>query len=802
MMKKQETYLEILLSTLAYMTQGEYGKIEEQLEYFSGYISEEESESYREFLQLKYALGVLTKRLEGSAELQERIDFRTEAIAQLNKRLEGENDLESVATKALDFVVPYINASVATVYVYDEQRELLELRGSYALGEDMIKKTFRLGEGTVGQVAVTKNEICIDESLKIDMMVQTSYSQEKPKAVYTFGLLYLGKMVGVMELGSFFVFSEELKTLVRDLNLILAASVVTALGNGKVKSLLEESQKVNILLEEQQQQLEETNAQLEEQQQQLEEANSQMEEQQQQLEQSNVELNQLSEKLSEKNDVLQQNNKYKSEFLANMSHELRTPLNSIILLSDLLKENPRNNLSPNELKKAAIINSSGNELLRLINDILDLSKIESGKVQLQITKFNSSELVQEMQEQFEHIAKKKNIKLVIVDNFGGIVQSDRYKISQILKNFLSNAIKFTDQGYVKFFIEQENQEIVFRVKDSGIGIPTEKQKVIFDPFIQADGSSSREYGGTGLGLSICRELGKMLLGRIGLYSAVHEGSVFSLRIPMVRAMGGLKQNIVVKESEEKEQIKDDRNVLTHLEKPFLIVENKREFAQSVLDKLHEKNEKGIVLHQGKELLMYLVQNSQVKGILIDLELDDVDGVELLKQIKADVNHKKIPLYAISQKDMDGIVQFVMRVQNRKHMLGQSNMGVDLSGKRILIVDDDIRNIYVVSEALESRGAEVMSALNGLEALELLKKDIGVDLILMDIMMPVMNGYTAIRKIKQSNRKNIPIIALTAKAMREDKRKSLEVGADDYMAKPLNLEIFLGIVKAWVDRKRI
>ncbi|MEA3383732.1 MAG: ATP-binding protein, partial [Campylobacterota bacterium] len=443
-------------------------------------------------------------------------------------------------------------------------------------------------------------------------------------------------------------------------------------------NLLDDSEKSNQTLKEKQSLLEHANSQMQEQQAQLEEVNSQMEEQQVQLRQSESELKLQNKKLED-------SNRYKSEFLANMSHELRTPLNSVILLSSMLNENKKGNLNEDDVKKAKIINSSGNELLRLINDVLDLSKIEAGKMELMIDTFNSSQFIENIKDLFEASVLVKELKLIVEDRYNNYIVNDEDKLSQVLRNFISNSLKFTHEGFIKIIIDSyEDNKVKISVQDTGIGIPNEKLNSIFNAFEQVDGSTSRKYGGTGLGLSITKEIVSLMGGELSLESKENEGSTFSIIIP-----------------------------------------NKSE------------------------------SNS----------IKDIPKVETEK-----VNDDYI-------KPLDG---------------------VDLNDKKILVVDDDMRNIFTLVEILEDKGAEVITASNGKESIQRLEEHKDTNLVLMDIMMPVMDGFEAIEHIRDDETtKDIPIIAVTAKAMNQDKERCLSLGANDFLTKPLNLETFSRVVNAWI-----
>jgi CheY-like chemotaxis protein len=643
--------------------------------------------------------------------------------------------------------------------------------------------------------------------------------------------------------------------------------------------------------------------------------------------------------------------------LANMSHELRTPLNSIILLSDMLQDDIFGHLDDEEIKKVSIIHSSGNELLRLINDVLDLSKIEAGKMDIIVDSFESSTFNEEVEAQFEHQAEEKNLEFTTSDSYKGIIYSDRDRLAQIVRNLISNALKFTKQGTISLDIQSvKNNSIKISVSDTGIGISDDKLRSIFEAFQQADGSTSRIYGGTGLGLSISKELVHMLGGEISVKSSINEGSTFSLIIPNMdkdtnQDKDNLKQIGNLKKVELKESnnfnIKniDDRELVTAVDKVFLIIEDDKKFAGILREKINKSNEYALIAFNGEDGLQ-LAKEYDVKGVLLDLGLPDMNGIDVLKEFKMNPSLRKIPVYVISGeekakqtlehgaigyhmkpvarddishaiekinsfnekkvKDLllvenddaqrealleftqsgsvkstgvsskyealreldkgiyDGIIIdlglsdgngyeiceyikenniqipiiiytgknlsaeeeqklrqytdtiviktvasqirlleevdiFMHRVKVKNKDKIQNINDIDLSGTKILVADDDIRNIYVLSEALGSKGAKIITANNGKEAVDSLDAHSDIDVILMDIMMPVMDGYEATKIIKSNAKtKDIPIIAVTAKAMAEDRIKAIEAGCDDYISKPLKMDILLGIVKSWIS----
>jgi CheY-like chemotaxis protein len=696
-----------------------------------------------------------------------------------------------------------------------------------------------------------------------------------------------------------------------------------------------------------------------------------MEEQQQQLMMSeqelkiqNESLEQTKKEIEEKAKELELSSKYKSEFLANMSHELRTPLNSIILLSNLLGMNKNKNLKKTDVDKANVINTSGNELLRLINDILDLSKIESGKMEVSVDEFKSSEMLAELEELFSVVAQDKGVEFKVVDQYNGVITSDKNKISQIIRNLLSNAFKFTKEGSVtvKFEHSQDaKRPVAFSVIDTGLGIPAEKQALIFEAFQQADGSTSRQYGGTGLGLSITKELTRLLGGAVSLSSnGEGHGSCFRIEIPNLEYKNTDEKPVIPFQNEEQNkqvttqqttanEIIDNRDNLSKDAETFLVVEDDKGFAKILSENINEKGYNALISLSGSDAIN-VIKEYNVKGIVLDLGLPDMDGLDLLKMIKSDEKTKDIPVHIISGRDSqesffqigaigysqkpiqpDDIESVIVNLssefkeKNIKKLLIVSNdtnesnelrdslsddieittlfnskdaiksikensyntvvididtdtttyevcefikhnypklpiviytkkalssdesdslreytdsiiiktnnsqermlkevdlflhkldsaddnviededihNDVDLSGMSVLVVDDDIKNIYVLDSLLSEYGADIEVAKNGKEAIDAIHSNEKIDIVLMDIMMPVMNGYEAMTHIRQDDAiKNIPIIAVTAKAMKEDRDKCIEAGADDYLSKPLDPQKLLGMIKIWSEKK--
>jgi len=789
-----------------------------------------------------------------------------DGINDLNNKLITATDMKDLTHKAIDFVSTYLNAGAGVLFIYNEEKGTLQEYASYAYTKrNSLSNTYKLGEGVVGQVALQKSPIELNNHQNKDIVIQTATHTSIPLNTYTYPLIYQEHIFGVIEIAKNTSLHKKHIEFLNNSSEVIATAISTSIQNMKVEELLENTKKANLELkqnqekleiananmEEQQQQLEIANANMEEQQQQLEEANANMEEQQQQLQISeqnlkiqNESLEHAKEELERKAMELEQSSKYKSEFLANMSHELRTPLNAIILLSQLLSKNKKENLNKDDIKKAKTIFNSGNELLRLINDILDLSKVESGKMEVIVDSFDSSEFLENIESLFENSASEKNLELKIVDNYKGIINSDSDRISQIIRNLISNALKFTKEGSITVEIaktDNQDRPIKISVTDTGIGIPKDKQEQIFKAFTQVDGSTSREYGGTGLGLSISRELSHLLGGEISLTSTDGIGSTFTVTLPDLKEKINHKDKAVKKpplqekkvqketkaETNKTIEVQDDRDILKD-NYAMLVIDDDIPFSEIVYDNIKKHNHFGLIANTANDGIE-LIKRYKISAILLDLTLPDMNGIDLLKELKNNDSTKDIPVYIISSKDKDDntlkigalgygqkpllendideviseLEKFIKDYKKTKKTVQtyQKLDDVDMEDLTVLIVDDDIKNIFVLDSALNEYNVNVVTAYNGKEAIQRLQENEDIDIVLMDIMMPVMNGYEAIETIREDEKlKNIPIIAVTAKAMREDKEKCMRIGADDFMSKPIDVDALMKLVKVWSDKK--
>ncbi len=636
------------------------------------------------------------------------------SIAELTGVYQGVQDLPKLAQLFITKITPLVEAGYGVIYLVesqDNQERLVKVAAYAANGEEIGSESFLPGEGLVGECATGQKTILLNDVPADYIKIKSGLGNVAPANLILLPVEFEGRTLAVIELATLKRFTG--------LHLILFKQILSSIGvtiNGvlnhlQVQKLLEESRS---LADELQSQSEELQMQQEE----LRSINEELQEQNRVAEEKAQELEKAQVILAENSRQLSLASKYKSEFLANMSHELRTPLNSLLILSQIIKENRDGNLTAKQVEYAMTINSAGNDLLALINDILDLSKIEAGKVEINQEEVRLNELNIFIHSHFDELANQKgiNLEIRIEPSLPETFLTDEHKLKQILKNLLSNAIKFTEQGRVlldirlatpgsvsKYPSVAETGEVLsFAVIDSGIGIPRDKINTIFDNFNQADGTTSRKYGGTGLGLSISRELANLLGGVISVVSQEGKGSVFTFYLP-----------------------------LNHNQKPG-----------------------GQALLSQKEVAVWLDEFS---------------------------TNRQEPVFTSGNEDT---------VMNRSF----------LERKKVLIVDDDMRNVFALTTALENQHMEVIFAENGKEGLDILQNTSNIDLVLMDIMMPEMDGYETMKRIRQLPAfQDLPVIALTAKAMKGDRQKCIDAGASDYICKPVNLEQLYSLMLVWLYR---
>lgn len=673
------------------------------------------------------------KEMEYSKEIEEQNWIQSNSV-EIVKLYSRHVTVESLAEQFIRKLAPIMEANLGAFYLKSdfEGTPVFKKIAAYADSEESAGRSgFNPGEGLIGQCVEEKKPMIITDIPADFRVISTGLGDVPPKSIIIVPVLLKDEVVAVVEMASLNVISQASQKLMENIIETLGIGITNIMGRMEVERLLLESQaqteELQAQSEELQSQSEELQAQSEELQMQTEElrmVNERLEERTRDAELKSEELQAAKEALEEKAKELQQSSKYKSEFLANMSHELRTPLNSILLLSEMLSDDEENSLSEEQKEFTKVIHSSGQDLLNLINDILDLSKVEAGKLETNFEEVFLSEFMGRLERNFSQVAKNKNIEFQINfdDSVPPIIYTDEQRLQQILKNLLSNAFKFTEKGSVAVNVEKAGEAetgacplaghsdtwVKFSVTDTGIGIPQEKQTMIFEAFQQVDGAIMRKYGGTGLGLSISREFSHLLGGLCKVESREGEGSTFTVLVPDLP--GGHPGSADVEETQE-------------------------QVAAAVEQEL-------------------------------DLSLKEPQAAE--EEL-------------VGSEEESGKPSTV------------------LTGKTVMVVDDDHRNIFTLTNALKKEGMNVITAENGAQCLDKINTLEKVDIILMDIMMPVMDGYETIKHIRNLDTKNeTPIIALTAKAMKGDRDKCLEAGANDYVSKPMKLEQLLSAMRVWLS----
>jgi HAMP domain-containing protein/signal transduction histidine kinase/DNA-binding response OmpR family regulator len=967
---------------------------------------------------LKDNVNEMIRNLRETTQKNTEQDWLKTNLAKFTRLLQGQRDLLTVARLILSEMAPLVEMQHGVFYITEiaEDETALRMLASYAYRErKSVANQFKLGESLVGHCALEKERIIIKDVPPDYVKVNSGLGEAVPTNIVVLPVLFEGQVKAVIELASFSPFNDIHFGFLDQLTESIGIVINTIEANMRTEELLKQSQSLAQELQLGQAELQETNRRLELQAQSLQTSEELLKQQQEELQQTNQELEEKATLLSEQKSEVEQKNrqielartaledkakqlalssKYKSEFLANMSHELRTPLNSMLILSKMLSENAETNLNEKQIEFASTIHSSGADLLALINEILDLSKIESGNMGVEIGEVHFSDLRSEIERIFGQVAHDKGLQLTfdLDEHLPEFMQTDVKRLGQVLKNLLSNAFKFTQQGHVGLGIKiadggwsadneglnRSSAVIAFNVSDTGIGIPEDKQQLIFEAFQQADGTTSRKYGGTGLGLSISREIARLLGGEIKLESTPGEGSVFTFFLPrmyepvdlipadaddeLISGNGHDQQSFITLGMETESarpvrvqrQLSDDRAEIGPDDKVILVVEDDTAFARILMDIAHEQGFKCLVSQHGEDALMtarkyrpsaitldlklpgmhgYAVldrlkhdpstrhipiqtvsvvddlrrvlklgalghitkpvdRENLVEGVtglkdfaerpvkrllliedddalrrsiieliagddvkitavgtgeealdmlrsdmfdcaIVDLMLPDMEWSELIGKIKRDSRFSDLPIIVHTGKDLtkretakvkklaetiilkdadsmerlvDETALFLHRdvadlTESQKNMIKRANLNDPrLGGKKVLVVDDDIRNIFALTSVLERQNMQVVYAENGQDGIELLKNTSAIDGVLMDIMMPGMDGYQAMKGIRQISKfKSIPIIAVTAKAMQGDRQKCLEAGASDYITKPVETEQLLSLLRIWLDR---
>ena len=978
--------------------------------------------------RLLHAIRKMRNALKRAREEDRRDERLKSQLAELNERMRGDMTLQQLGSNMLNYLVPAMDAQVGAFYVHDLATEKLRLSSSYALQRRKnLSNEFGLGEALVGQSGLEQKQILLQRVPEDYLSIASATGEATPRNVIVTPIVHEEELKGVLEIAAFREFTEEDLQFLEQGVRHIAISVHTAQSRVRLAHMLDQTRqqaeeleaqkqalsKVNEDLEEQAMELSASESRLQQQQEELKAINEELEAQTQALRaseeslqaqqeelrvtneeleaqarlmseqkadvtQKNRELETLRLDLEEKVRELEMSSRYKSEFLSTMSHELRTPLNSILILSNALAENKRSNLDEKQVEHASVIHSAGTDLLSLINDILDISKIEEGKMDIIIDDIHMQELAEHFHRNFSHVAENRGLvfSAELGDGLPERMYTDRQRLEQVLKNMLSNALKFTEHGSVTLRMDLPGEgerlparhlvpghTVRFSVIDTGIGIAKDKQRLIFEAFQQADGTTSRKYGGTGLGLTISRELARLLGGEIDISSdGEGQGCTFMLYLPLgdadavelpeADAAPVHTATSLVHALEGLAPVEDEG--FTVREKSVLIIEDDSDFATVLVDLAADYGLEGHVCNDGESGLDY-ARHYRPSAIILDIGLPGIDGWDVMERLKADPRTKDIPVHFLSGKDerkkaLDlGAIDFLTKPVNKNQIVGAfakietaiaknvrrllvvedseiqhegirelfDQKGVEITavvngaealaalrgqvfdcmildltlpdmtgfelletlhgnddydtvpviiytgkdltreeeaqlrkyadriilktersserllneaslflhwlestlpsharnaaravehrddvfeGKTLLLVDDDMRNIYALSAQLEELGFDITIANNGREALEALDAQPAMDIVLMDIMMPEMDGYEAMRQIRAQDRfHKLPVLALTAKAMKDDRAKCIEAGANDYCSKPIDMAKLTSLMRVWLHK---
>jgi signal transduction histidine kinase/CheY-like chemotaxis protein/HAMP domain-containing protein len=945
-------------------------------------------EAQGEVAALKDTINEMIRNLRDTTLKNSEQDWLKTNLAKFSRLLQGQKDLLTVGRLILSELAPVVGAQQGVFYTMDVSREepMLKLLASYAgKARKDVGDGFKLGEGLVGQCALEKEKILLVNAPPDYIKIESGLGEALPVSIIIMPVLFEGQVKAVIELASFERFSHTHQAFLDQLTESIGIVLNTIEANMRTEDLLKQSQSLARELQSQQEELQQTNAELGEKARLLADQNVEVERKNREVEQARVAL-------EEKAAQLALTSKYKSEFLANMSHELRTPLNSLLILSDQLSKNGGGNLTLRQVEFAQTIHSSGNDLLALINDILDLSKIESGTVVVDVGEVWFKDLQDYVDRTFRHVAESKRLEfqLAFAPDLPSAIYTDAKRLQQILKNLLSNAFKFTDRGTVSLEVRAVKHDfsgddaaqaraasgVAISVHDTGIGIPPEKQLIIFEAFQQADGSTSRKYGGTGLGLAISREIAKLLGGEIKLVSTPGDGSTFTLYMPLAfqpsrparrSSVPDLETapvlpapDVVVRPRDEPldrgmEPMIDEDEEIGPDDRVLLVVENDTAFARFLVDAARDHGFKAIAASRGSSALA-LARERRVDALTLDIHLPDIDGFRVLDRLKHDFATRHLPVHVITTEeerararrmgargvltkpletrdpldevfarlagflgeprrrvvlaeadpaqreglllllagddvsieavstgaevleavereppdvlvlalelpDMSGLTVIerleglgatadiptlvfspaavgaeeerrltrltqsavVKHVRSPDRLVDEVALflhqpvrampedrraildrlhgsGEVLAGKKVLVVDDDIRNIFAMTTILEEHEMRVIPAETGAAAIACLDEHPDVDVVLMDIMMPDMDGYETMRAVRDLGRfRSLPIVAVTAKAMKGDREKCFEAGATDYLSKPVDPEQLIGMLRLWLHR---
>lgn len=775
------------------------------------------------------SLNKMTESLASSFKLLEEKEWFQSGVADLSTKMVGEQSISDLAKGILANLASFTKSATGALYILKED-DRLHLAGSYAPDSETMRPILNRKEGVTGQSIESKKHILLEDIPDNERTISYGAGKIKPRSLICIPILDYNRPIGVMEFASLHVYSDQQIEFLNYVSKNIGIALTSAQRRKRLKELLEETQAQSEELQSQQSELENINAELEAQAQKLQASEEELRVQQEELLESNQQLEERTSLLQEKNNLVEERNqeiqlkskelelssRYKSEFLANMSHELRTPLNSILLLSKLMSDSSE--LDKEFVEYADVIQSSGQGLLSLIDEILDLSKIESGKMELEIDDFPIEDITSDIQSMFLPMAKSRNLELNIQveETIPPVIHSDKMRLEQILKNLLSNALKFTEKGSVALHVNFDRNKslVVFKVIDTGIGIAPEKQALVFEAFKQADGSTRRKFGGTGLGLSISRELTKLLNGTISVKSEEGKGSEFTLKIPLnwhdytpepsqflaeekelqttasdpKVVMPGPEKSFVVDHIPG--SIPDDREIIREGDKVILIVEDDIAFLKVLLDYTRAKNYKGIVAVRGDEGVE-LALRYKPRAILLDIQLPVMDGWQVMEALKSNPETRAIPVHIMSSLNvkresiLKGAVDFIDKpfaLERMKEVFQKLETALSKHPKKVLIVEENNQHAKALSYFLSANNIGTLISRNLNETVTALQGE-DIDCVILDMGMPDELAYQALENIKQNKGlEHLPIIVFTGKDLSIGEQNRIRKYADSIVVK--------------------
>ncbi|MGW5330840.1 HAMP domain-containing protein [Streptomyces sp. NPDC004014] len=819
-----------------------------------------------EVADLKDNINSMVESLRETTRANQEQDWLKTNLARISALMQGHRDLPVVAELIMDELVPQVSAQYGAFYLAEDGKSGPELRLVGAYGrpeEDERPARIPFGRSLVGQAARSRRTIAVDELPPGYVTISSGLGQVEPTALLLLPIVFEEQVLGVIELASVTRFTPVQRDFLQQLVDTIGVNVNTIVANARTDELLEESQRLTSELRSRSAELQARQEELQQSNAELEDKASLLADQNRDIEAKNLQIEQARQELEARAQQLSLASRYKSEFLANMSHELRTPLNSLLILAQLLAQNPSRNLTPKQVEYAGIIHSAGSDLLQLINDILDLSKVEAGKMDVTPERVPLRQLIEYVEATFRPMTSQKSLDFTVTTAPGAPADliTDDSRLRQILRNLLSNAVKFTEQGSVELRIEPAADDevpdgvvrggaiVAFRVKDTGIGIPEQQRETIFGAFQQADGTTSRKYGGTGLGLSITREIAHLLGGAVTVTSTPGKGSTFSLFLPVARVDFEELLRSAPKPPELSPAgtapaagaLEGAPQVIARRERPrrLLVVEERPRglltlVAESVVGDLAHTHAEGatvdIIAAVGAHEAAGALAAEPCHCVVVELGAPDGESARFLRALRGDSALASVPVLVhsshrtehLAEDTAGGSLEYLYSLDELRERialhLSAEEPGEVLTlvrgeepqvaavqpvdertrGRTVLVVDDDARNLFALSGILELHGFRVLHAENGRKGIDTLVNNPDVELVLMDVMMPEMDGYTATAEIRRMPRyADLPVIAVTAKAMQGDREKSLASGASDYVTKPVDTQDLIACVRRWL-----